>query len=357
MSFHVTFRAKTLKVDKSQLTFSMLALRGFKHSARAVRYSHTLALLETSGSSITPASLSTITAAKAINKPITALLVGPNAPEAAKEVASLAGIQKVVIQSDKRYEHYLPEQLAPLVASLIKGEKSPAVTDISSVVVPASAMGKSVLPRAGAILDLQPISDITKVVDASTFVRPTYAGNAILTVKSNDNIVMTSIRGSAFSPAVEKSDAAAPIEEITPVDAEVKTVWVSESLMKSDKPDLASAKIVVSGGRALKDKKTFEALLNPLASKLGAAIGASRVAVDEGFCDNSLQVGQTGKIIAPDLYIAVGISGAIQHLAGMKDSRVIVAINKDEEAPIFKVADVGLVGDIFEIVPELTSKI
>lgn len=324
---------------------------------RAVsRFSHTLALLETSGAKITPASLSALTAAKEIKKPIIALLVGPDGKSAASDVSELEGVEKVIVQSDARYEHYLPEQVTPLVVSLIKGENDKA-KDISTFVVPASAMGKSVLPRAAAILDIQPLSDITKVIDSNTFVRPTYAGNAILTVQTTDDIAMTSVRGSAFPPATAKNSAAAPIEEISPIDADCKTVWVSEELMKSDKPDLSSAKIVVSGGRALKDKETFDKLLNPLAAKLGAAVGASRAAVDDGFCDNSLQVGQTGKIIAPDLYIAIGISGAIQHLAGMKDSKVIVAINKDEEAPIFKLADVGLVGDIFEIIPELTEKL
>lgn len=320
------------------------------NKARLQRFTHTLALLETSGAKLTPASLSTITAAKEIKKPVTVLLVGPDAKEAASEAASFAGIDKVLVQSDERYAHYLPEQVSPLVVSLLKGE-------YSSFVVPASSMGKGVLPRAAALLDIQPLSDVTKVIDATTFTRPTYAGNAILTVKSSDPIVMTSIRSSAFPAAEEKKADASPIEEIAPVDADCKTVWVREELMKSDKPDLASAKIVVSGGRALKDKETFDKLLNPLAEKLGAAVGASRAAVDSGFCDNSLQVGQTGKIIAPDLYIGIGISGAIQHLAGMKDSRVIVAINKDEEAPLFNVADVGIVGDIYEIVPELTEKL
>lgn len=320
---------------------------------RSARFTHTLALLETANAKLTPASLSTLTAARALNKPITALLVGPDAGNASLEAASLAGVGKVFVQKDGRYEHYLPEQLAPLVVSLIEKKEN----DFTSFVVPASAMGKAVLPRAAAMLDVQPLSDVTKVIDSTTFVRPTYAGNAILTVKSTDGVVMTSIRGSAFTAAEEKQDQPANVEEIAAVDTDCKTTWVSEALMKSDKPDLGSAKVVVSGGRALKDKSTFDKLLNPLASKLGAAIGASRAAVDDGFCDNSLQVGQTGKIIAPDVYIAIGISGAIQHLAGMKDSRVIVAINKDEEAPIFKLADIGLVGDIFEIVPELTEKL
>lgn len=335
-----------------------ISRRSMSHGLlRAVqRYSHTLALLETSGSKVTPSSLSALTAAKEIKKPITALLLGPDAASAAPSVAELEGIEKVLVQSDERYEHYLPEQVAPLVVSLIKGEND-KVKDVSSFVVAASAMGKGVIPRAAAVLDVQPISDVIKVIDPNTFVRPTYAGNAILTVKTADKIVMTSVRGSAFPATEEKSASAAPIEEIAPIDADCKTTWVNEQLMKSDKPDLSSAKIVVSGGRALKDKEHFDSLLNPLATKLGAAIGASRAAVDDGYCDNSLQVGQTGKIIAPDLYIAIGISGAIQHLAGMKDSKVIVAINKDEESPIFKIADVGLVGDLFTIVPELTEKL
>lgn len=320
------------------------------------RFSHTLAFLETSSSKLTPASLATLTAAKELKKPITALLVGPEAKSTAAVVAELEGIEKVVIQSDSRYEHYLPEQVSPLIVSLLKGEND-KVKDISSFLIPASAVGKGILPRTAAILDVQPLSDITKVIDSNTFIRPTYAGNALLTVKSTDKIIMASVRGSAFSTEETKSSSAAPIEEIDPIDTDCKTTWVSEQLMTSDKPDLSSAKIVVSGGRALKNKENFDSLLNPLASKLGAAIGASRAAVDDGYCDNSLQVGQTGKIIAPDLYIAIGISGAIQHLAGMKDSKVIVAINKDEEAPIFKIADIGLVGDIYSIIPELTEKL
>lgn len=349
------FLAGEQSLRKSMFAFARRSVsHGFPRSLH--RFSHTLALLETSGSKITPGSLSALTAAKQIKKPITALLLGPDAASVAPSVAELDGIEKVVIQSDARYEHYLPEQVAPLVVSLIKGEND-KVKDISSFVVPASAMGKAVMPRAAAVLDVQPISDITKVIDPNTFVRPTYAGNAILTVKTSDKIVLTSVRGSAFPATEDKASSAAPIEEIAAIDTDCKTTWVSEQLMKSDKPDLSSAKIVVSGGRALKDKEHFDSLLNPLAAKLGAAIGASRAAVDDGFCDNSLQVGQTGKIIAPDLYIAIGISGAIQHLAGMKDSKVIVAINKDEEAPIFKVADVGLVGDLYSIVPELTEKL
>lgn len=318
-----------------------------------LRLNSTLALVEYSGLKVTPASFSALKAAQEMGSSITALVVGSQAAAIAAELKGVKGVSKVLTQSNTKYDHILPENLAPLLVEVIKSN------NFTNVVTPASAMGKAVLPRAAAILDIQPLSDIIKVVDAKkkVFVRPTYAGNAILTVKVNEPIVMASVRGSAFPPAEVEGDALAPIEEITDVESFSGSLWESEEIVKSDKPDLSSAKVVVSGGRALKNKETFDALLNPLATKLGAAIGASRVAVDEGYCDNSLQVGQTGKIIAPDLYLAVGIAGAIQHLAGMKDSKVIVAINKDEEAPIFKVADIGLVGDIYEILPELTAKI
>lgn len=318
-----------------------------------LRLNSTLALVEATGNKITPASFSALKAAQELGSPITALLLGPDAAKITEQLKGVTGVSKILTQSSEKYQHILPETLAPLLVDVIKAN------NFTNVLTPASAMGKSVLPRASAMLDVQPLSDITKVVDAKEkiFVRPTYAGNAILTVKVNEPIVMASVRASAFPAAVIEGAELPPVEEIADVESTTGSVWKSEEIIKSDKPDLGSSKVVVSGGRALKDKETFASLLNPLAEKLGAAIGASRVAVDEGFCDNSLQVGQTGKIIAPELYIAVGISGAIQHLAGMKDSKVIVAINKDEEAPIFKVADVGLVGDIYEILPELTSKI
>lgn len=333
--------------------FALLSSRQIVRSS--YRFKHTLAFLETNGTNLTPASLSTLNAANLIKKPIIALLVGPNATEAASNVSKIEGISKTLVQNDERYEHYLPEQVTPLITNILKDSKF----EISSFILPASAVGKNILPRVAAIMDIQPLSEITKVIDSNTFVRSTYAGNAILTVKSNEPIVMTSVRSSSFPSNVNLNESSnnGEIINLEYIENDCKTKWISENLTKSDKPDLSTSKIVISGGRALKDKETFEKLLNPLADKLHAAIGASRVAVDEGFCDNSLQVGQTGKIIEPEIYFAIGISGAIQHLAGMKDSKIIVAINKDEEAPIFKNADIGLVGDIFEIVPELTEKI
>lgn len=327
----------------------------FRQGLLTRRWRSTLAVLEsaTGGSQVTPASLATLRAAQDLGAPITALLVGSQAPEVAKSLKGINQLEKILTQSSNSYDHVLPEELSPLVVEIIKSQ------NFTNVLVPASAMGKAVLPRAAAVLDIQPLSEITSVVDAENkvFSRPTYAGNAILKVKVNEPVVMASVRGSAFAGAQTEGESLAPVEEVANIESAVATTWKSENLTQSDKPDLASAKVVVSGGRALKNKETFDSLLNPLAEKLGAAIGASRAAVDDGFCDNSLQVGQTGKIVAPDLYVAIGISGAIQHMAGMKDSKVIVAINKDEEAPIFKSADVGLIADINEVIPELTQKL
>ncbi|KAG7744915.1 hypothetical protein KL912_005068 [Ogataea haglerorum] len=331
--------------------FGLSRTVGLSQRMAFARLSSTLAFVETAGSKITPSSLSALTAAQELGKPITALLVGPHAADAAKEVSKVTSMDKILVSPSEKYDHYLPEQVSPLVASLLKD------SDYSNFVVAASTVGKNFLPRVGAILDLQPISDIIKVVSPDTFVRPTYAGNAILTVKSKDSQVLFSVRSSAFAPVELKDTRDVPVEEVPYVEAGNSAEFVSEELVKSERPDLGSAKVVVAGGRGLKNKEEFDRLITPLAEKLNAAIGASRAAVDAGFCDNSLQVGQTGKVVAPDLYIAVGISGAIQHLAGMKDAKTIVAINKDEEAPIFSVADVGIVGDVFEIVPELTAKI
>lgn len=245
----------------------------------------------------------------------------------------------------------MPENFAPLLAENIKAG------GFTHVVCAHSAFGKNIMPRVAALLDIQQISDITGVKDAQTFVRPIYAGNAIATVKTTQPTNIITVRGTAFPPVAEGSSAAS-IEK-APVDPNAPQLmeWVQENLAKSERPDLATASKVVSGGRGLKDKENFDKYMPPLADALGAAIGASRAAVDAGFADNSLQVGQTGKVVAPQLYLAVGISGAIQHLAGMKDSKVIVAINKDADAPIFQVADVGLVADLFTVVPELTEKL
>lgn len=244
----------------------------------------------------------------------------------------------------------LPENYAPLLVENIKKG------NYTHVVAGHTAFGKSVLPRVAALLDSQQISDVTAIEDEKTFVRPIYAGNAIATVESTDAIKILTIRGTAF-PAATPEGASTPIESGVDAKAEPISEWVSEDLAKSDRPDLSTASKVVSGGRGLKSKEEFDRIIYPLADALGAAVGASRAAVDSGYADNSLQVGQTGKVVAPQLYMAVGISGAIQHLAGMKDSKVIAAINKDPDAPIFQVADVGLVGDLFEKVPELTEKI
>lgn len=244
----------------------------------------------------------------------------------------------------------LPENFAPLLVENIKKG------GYTHVITGHTAFGKNVLPRVAALLDSQQISDITAVESESTFVRPIYAGNAIATVESADPIKFITIRGTAFAPA-ELGKGSASVEDGVDPKADSPTEWVSEDLAKSDRPDLSTAGRVVSGGRGLKSKDDFDKVMEPLADALDAAIGASRAAVDSGYADNSLQVGQTGKVVAPQLYMAVGISGAIQHLAGMKDSKVIAAINKDADAPIFQVADVGLVGDLFEKVPELTEKL
>lgn len=249
-----------------------------------------------------------------------------------------------------RIHQGLPESYAPLLAENIKQG------NYTHVIAGHTAFGKNVLPRVAALLDSQQISDVTSIQDNKTFVRPIYAGNAIATVESSDPIKVLTIRGTAFAPATAESGSAAVVQGTDP-QASSMTEWVSEDLAESDRPDLATASKVVSGGRGLKSKEDFDKVMLPLADALGAAVGASRAAVDSGYADNSLQVGQTGKVVAPQLYMAVGISGAIQHLAGMKDSKVIAAINKDADAPIFQVADVGLVGDLFDKVPELTDKV
>lgn len=324
------------------------AKRFFSVSARRL---DTLVFVEAVGGKITPASLSTITAASKIGEPVTALVAGSQGAQVANDVAGVDGVSKVLVAKDAKYDHYLAEEIAPLV-------KDAVGTGYSHLLVSASAVGKSVLPRVGALLDVQPVSDVIAVESKDTFKRPIYAGNAIATVKALDSTVLASIRASAFPPAAVGGSAAA-VEEFTgaTTDSGNRTEFVSEELVTSERPELGAATRVIAGGRGLKDRETFDKLLEPLASKLNAAVGASRAAVDSGFCDNSLQVGQTGKIVAPELYIAVGISGAIQHLAGMKDSKTIVAINKDPDAAIFNVADIGLVGDLNEVIPELTSKL
>ncbi|CDR36376.1 CYFA0S01e00980g1_1 [Cyberlindnera fabianii] len=318
---------------------------------RAQRLASTLAFVEAQGSQITSASLSSLNAAKQLGNPVVAILAGSNVKAAAAELNKVSGLEKVLVAEHAKLDHSLPEYLSPLFTKLIKEG------DYSHFVTPATAVGKNVLPRVGALLDVQPVSDIIKVEDAQTFKRPIYAGNAIVTVKSTDPKILVSARSSAFEPVELTASESYAVEEVAVSVEDSPVEWVSENLVKSERPELSSAKKVVAGGRGLKNKENFDQLIFPLADSIGAGVGATRAAVDAGFVDNSLQVGQTGKVVAPDLYIAVGVSGAIQHLAGMKDSKTIVAINKDEEAAIFNVADVGLVGDLFEVVPELTEKI
>ena len=299
----------------------------------------------TDGQLSVDATAKALTAAKMLGE-VTVLCAGAKAAEAAAEAAKLDGVKKVLVAEDASLGHRLAEPTAALIASL--------AGDYSHIVAPATTDAKNVLPRVAALLDVMVISDVSGVVDGDTFERPIYAGNAIQTVKSGDKVKVVSIRTSTFDPA--GAGGSAPVETVSAAANPGLSEWVEDKVAASDRPELTSAKIVVSGGRGVGSEENF-ALIEKLADKLGAAVGASRAAVDSGFAPNDWQVGQTGKVVAPDLYVAVGISGAIQHLAGMKDSKVIVAINKDEEAPIFQVADYGLVGDLFTVVPELTEKL
>ncbi|GKZ77089.1 electron transfer flavoprotein alpha-subunit [Aspergillus niger] len=311
----------------------------------------TLAVLEQRDGKLQASSLSAIAAAQKLGGPVTAFVAGAGVKStSAAEAAQIKGLDKVLAVENEAYEKGLPENYAPLlVENIKKGE-------FTHVVAGHSAFGKSLLPRVAALLDVQQVSDITGIESEDTFVRPIYAGNAILTVQSTDPIKILTVRGTSFQ-GVETTGGSASVTEGVDPNTPAQTEWVSEELAKSERPDLGTATRVVSGGRGLKSKEEFDRVIVPLADTLGAAIGASRAAVDSGFADNSLQVGQTGKNVAPQLYLCAGISGAIQHLAGMKDSKVIAAINKDPDAPIFQVADVGLVGDLFEKVPELTEKL
>ena len=276
------------------------------------------------------------------------LIAGHQAGEAAKAASAISGISKVLLADAPHLREFLAENVAALIVSLAKA--------YSHLLAPATSNGKNVMPRAAALLDVQQISEISAVEGADTFVRPIYAGNALATVKSKDPIKVITVRTTAFD-AVPASGGSAAIENVAaPTDTGL-SAFVSREVSKSERPELTAAKIIVSGGRGMGSGENFTKVLEPLADKLGAAMGASRAAVDAGFVPNDWQVGQTGKIVAPDLYVAVGISGAIQHLAGMKDSRVIVAINKDEEAPIFQVADFGVVGDLFQLVPSLVEEL
>jgi electron transfer flavoprotein alpha subunit len=312
-----------------------------------------LVLAEHDNAALKPATLNALAAAHAIagSSPATGdvhlLVAGKDCGAAAEAASKLQGIAKVLLADDAAYDHLLAEEVAALLVKL-----APAY---SHLLAPATTNGKNIMPRVAALLDVAPISDIAGVVSPDTFVRPIYAGNALATVQSKDKIKVITVRGTAF-PAEATSGGSAPLERIDATEAAGLSHFVNAELTKSERPELTSAKIVVSGGRGMQNGDNFK-LLDSLAAKLNAAVGASRAAVDAGFVPNDYQVGQTGKIVAPELYIAVGISGAIQHLAGMKDSKVIVAINKDEEAPIFQVADYGIVGDLFKIVPELDAEL
>ena len=299
----------------------------------------------TDGALSLDATAKAVTAAKALG-PVTVLVAGARVVAAGAEAAKIDGVAKVLVAEDPSLGHRLAEPAAALIVSLAGG--------YSHIVAPATTDAKNVLPRAAALLDVMVIPEVTAIVDGETFERPIYAGNAVQTVKSSDRIKVMTIRTTGFDAA--EQGAAAPVETIAAGANPGLSEWVEDRVASSDRPELTSAGIVVSGGRGVGSKDDFR-LIEALADKLGGAVGASRAAVDSGFAPNDWQVGQTGKVVAPDLYVAVGISGAIQHLAGMKDSRIIVAINKDEEAPIFQVADYGLVGDLFKIVPELTGKL
>jgi electron transfer flavoprotein alpha subunit len=302
-----------------------------------------LLIAEVNGGAVAlDATAKALSAAKALG-PVTVLVAGQGVDAA--PAAALAGVAKVLVADDAAYAHGLAEPAADLIVSL---------SGYAHIVAPSTAFAKNVLPRVAALLDVMVISDVTGVVDADTFERPIYAGNAIQTVKSSDKVKVLTVRTASFEAA--PAGGSAPVEAAAAAGDKGLSAWVEDKVAKSDRPELTSAKIVVSGGRGVGSEDNF-ALIEGLADKLGAAVGASRAAVDSGYAPNDRQVGQTGKVVAPELYVAVGISGAIQHLAGMKDSKVIVAINKDEEAPIFQVADFGLVADLFTAVPELTQKL
>lgn len=304
-----------------------------------------LVIAEHDNATLNGATLNTITAATKIGSDVEVLVAGSGCAAVAEAVSKVAGVSKVLVADNAVYEYQLAENMGELVAELGKG--------YSHILAAATTTGKDFLPRAAALLDVNMVSEVIGVESEDTFVRPIYAGNAIATVKSSDGIKVMTIRGTAFDAAAAEGGSAATETVDIAKDAGI-SAFASEELAKSDRPELTAASVVISGGRGMGNGENFD-MLYKLADKVGAAVGASRAAVDAGFVPNDMQVGQTGKIVAPDLYVAVGISGAIQHLAGMKDSKVIVAINKDEEAPIFQVADYGLVADLFDAIPELDS--
>jgi electron transfer flavoprotein alpha subunit len=307
----------------------------------------TLVWVEHDNAAVKDATLSAVTAASKLGE-VHLLVAGSGCAGVADAAARIAGVGRVHLADNAAYEHGLAENVAPLVADLMGHH--------DAFVAPATTTGKNIAPRVAALLDVMQISEIMSVEGDNTFTRPIYAGNAIATVTSSDPKLVITVRGTAFEKAATEGGSGTVEAVSGPGDAGLSS-FVSSEIAKSERPELTSAKVIVSGGRALKDSATFEEVIIPLADKLGAGVGASRAAVDAGYVPNDYQVGQTGKIVAPEVYIAIGISGAIQHLAGMKDSKTIIAINKDEDAPIFQVADIGLVGDLFKIVPELTGKL
>jgi electron transfer flavoprotein alpha subunit len=311
----------------------------------------TLVWVEHDGKVVKDATLAVVTAASKLGE-VHLLVAGQGVDGVAAEAAKIAGVGKVHVADDVAYAHALAENVAPLIVELMGHH--------DAVLFPATSNGKNIAPRVAALLDVMQISDILSVESADTFTRPIYAGNAIATVQTSDKKLVITVRGTAFEKAATEGGSGT-IEHVASTgganaDGGLST-FVGSEIAKSERPELTSAKIIVSGGRALQNSENFHSIIEPLADKLGAGVGASRAAVDAGYVPNDYQVGQTGKIVAPEVYIAIGISGAIQHLAGMKDSKTIIAINKDEDAPIFQVADIGLVGDLFKIVPELTEKL
>ncbi len=306
-----------------------------------------LVVAEHTGGTLVPAVLNTVTAAGEIGGDVHVLVAGKDCGQVAEAAAKVAGVAKVRVADDARYDHAMAEPTAALIAKL--------APDYGHVLVAATKSGKNLLPRAAALLDVSPITEISAVVSEDTFERPIYAGNAIATVQTQEKVKLVSVRATAFDPAAAEGGSA-QVESVEPADDPGLSRFVGQELTKSERPELTSARVIISGGRGMQNGENFR-LLEGIADHLNAAIGASRAAVDAGFVPNDYQVGQTGKVVAPDLYVAVGISGAIQHLAGMKDSKVIVAINKDEEAPIFQVADYGLVADLFKALPELEAEL
>ena len=307
---------------------------------------NSLVIAEHDNTELKPSTLNTVTAAHHLDFPIDIMVIGNDCGGVAQEAAKISNIRNVLVVDETECAHQLAEEIAPTIGAFS--------ADYSHIFCPSSTFGKNIMPRVAALLDCQQISDVTEVQSEDTFVRPIYAGNALATVRSADSKKIITVRTTAFKAA--ELSGAATITEVSSATNLGLSSFLKTEISKSERPELTSAKVIVSGGRGMQNGENF-VLLEALADKLGAAVGASRAAVDAGFVPNDYQVGQTGKIVAPELYIAVGISGAIQHLAGMKDSKVIVAINKDEEAPIFQVADYGIVGDLFDIIPELTSEI